>query len=196
MQAIFLKRFVRRQQSFIAIAVVIYAVLWAADRGPEIGATLAYTLPLGNLIILVEDHLGFFYRQKPRLQSWSIYVGLVFLIAILGAAIVNVLRFPFQNDPSQSLWQYLKSGWKIPFTATMIVGVSVELYRRMRERLESRNSELRMNLERAAAEREGYERELQQAREIQQSLLPKLIPQVPGFEIDGTWEPAREVGGD
>jgi len=80
--------------------------------------------------------------------------------------------------------------------ATMIVGVSAELYRRMRDRLESRNRELQTNLDREAAHREHQERELQQAREIQQSLLPKEIPQIPGFEIDGAWEPAREVGGD
>jgi len=67
----------------------------------------------------------------------------------------------------------------------MIVGVSSELYRRMREHLESRNRELQMNLEREATQRERQERELQQAREIQQSLLPKNIPQVDGFEIDG-----------
>jgi sigma-B regulation protein RsbU (phosphoserine phosphatase) len=52
------------------------------------------------------------------------------------------------------------------------------------------------NLEHEAAQREGHERELEQAREIQQSLLPREIPQVPGFEIVGASEPAREVGGD
>ena len=46
------------------------------------------------------------------------------------------------------------------------------------------------------AERELHGQELQQAREIQQSLLPKGIPQVSGFEIEGAWEPASVVGGD
>ena len=192
----YLKRFVRRQQTFIAIAVAIYAALWAADRGPEIGPTLAYTLPLCNLIVLVEDHFGFLYKHRPRLQSWAVYVALVFVVAVLGVGVVNVIRFPFQKDPGQTLWQYLSSGWKFPFMATMIVGVSAELYRRMRERLEARNRELQNNLELEAARRENQEKELGQAREIQQSLLPREIPQVPGFEIDGAWEPAREVGGD
>jgi phosphoserine phosphatase RsbU/P len=78
----------------------------------------------------------------------------------------------------------------------MIVGVSTQLYRRMRERLEIRNRELEQKVELVVAQRERHEQELEQAREIQQSLLPKQIPQVPGFEIDGTWEPARLVGGD
>jgi sigma-B regulation protein RsbU (phosphoserine phosphatase) len=34
------------------------------------------------------------------------------------------------------------------------------------------------------------------AREIQQSLLPKEIPQLPGFEVAGAWQPASTVSGD
>ena len=82
-----LRRFVRQQQSFIAIAVAIYVALWAADREPEIGPTLAYTLPLGNLIVLVQDHLSFLYKHRPRLRSWAIYIVLVFIIAIVGAGL-------------------------------------------------------------------------------------------------------------
>lgn len=37
---------------------------------------------------------------------------------------------------------------------------------------------------------------LARAREIQESLLPKSIPQLPGFEIAAAWRPAREVSGD
>ena len=40
------------------------------------------------------------------------------------------------------------------------------------------------------------EREFQEAREIQQGLLPKVIPQIAGYEISGAWQPARAVGGD
>jgi sigma-B regulation protein RsbU (phosphoserine phosphatase) len=189
-------RFVRRQQNFIAIAVVIYAALWAVDRPATIGSTLAYTLPLCNLIVLVQDHFGFLYRHKRRLQSWITYIVLVVAVAILGVGVVNAIEFPIHKLPGQTLWEFLNSGWKLPFMATMIVGVSSELYRRMREHLESRNRELQTNLEREATQRERQERELQQAREIQQSLLPKKIPQIDGFEIDCAWEPAREVGGD
>jgi phosphoserine phosphatase RsbU/P len=37
---------------------------------------------------------------------------------------------------------------------------------------------------------------LQRAREIQESLLPKEIPQLPGFEVASAWQPARTVSGD
>jgi sigma-B regulation protein RsbU (phosphoserine phosphatase) len=40
------------------------------------------------------------------------------------------------------------------------------------------------------------EREVAEARSIQQGLLPKSIPQQAGYEIAGAWQPAQSVGGD
>ncbi|MGA9770128.1 MAG: SpoIIE family protein phosphatase [Blastocatellia bacterium] len=42
----------------------------------------------------------------------------------------------------------------------------------------------------------GQEQELAEARDIQQGLLPKTIPQARGCEISGAWRPARVVSGD
>ena len=195
-RGIHIRRFARRQQSFVAIAVAIYIGLWAVDRPADLGTTLAYTLPLCNLIALIQDHLASFYRKKSIVQSWATYLGLVLAIAILGVAVVNVIQFPVRKLPGQSLWQFIRSGWKLPFAATMIIGVCTELYRRARERLELRNRELQHAIDQETARRARQEQELEQAREIQQSLMPKEIPQVPGFQIDGVWEPARVVGGD
>jgi len=38
--------------------------------------------------------------------------------------------------------------------------------------------------------------EYEEARQIQQALMPKEIPQIAGLEISGSWRPARIVGGD
>jgi sigma-B regulation protein RsbU (phosphoserine phosphatase) len=66
--------------------------------------------------------------------------------------------------------------------------------------------ELRKAQERAAGESQEHDkiksqfdrqgRELEEARAIQQGFLPKSIPQLAGYEICGTWQPARIVGGD
>lgn len=45
-------------------------------------------------------------------------------------------------------------------------------------------------------EKEKLERELEVAREIQRSLLPRALPQLPGFDFGARMEPARAVGGD
>jgi phosphoserine phosphatase RsbU/P len=46
------------------------------------------------------------------------------------------------------------------------------------------------------AERAALDREAQEARTIQQALLPKSSPYVPGFVVSGRSESARAVGGD
>jgi phosphoserine phosphatase RsbU/P len=46
------------------------------------------------------------------------------------------------------------------------------------------------------AERAALDREAQEARAIQQALLPKSSPYIPGFMISGHSVPARAVGGD
>src|ERR671921_337551 len=50
--------------------------------------------------------------------------------------------------------------------------------------------------QREAQERERIEQELRVARLIQQTLLPKTLPQLPGYDVAAYYQPAREVGGD
>ena len=45
-------------------------------------------------------------------------------------------------------------------------------------------------------EKERLERELEVAREIQQSILPRSVPRLPGFDFGALMIPARAVGGD
>jgi len=47
-----------------------------------------------------------------------------------------------------------------------------------------------------ARERERIAQELKVARLIQQTLLPREVPAVPGWQVTPYYEPAREVGGD
>ncbi|HET9087070.1 MAG TPA: SpoIIE family protein phosphatase [Acidobacteriaceae bacterium] len=45
-------------------------------------------------------------------------------------------------------------------------------------------------------ERERIRTELQQARSVQEMLIPKHTPQIPGFAVESVYLPASEVGGD
>ncbi|HET7480068.1 MAG TPA: GAF domain-containing SpoIIE family protein phosphatase [Rubrobacteraceae bacterium] len=47
-----------------------------------------------------------------------------------------------------------------------------------------------------AQERERIEQELRVARLIQQTLLPKSVPEIEGYQVEAYYQPAREVGGD
>ncbi|HMP75921.1 MAG TPA: SpoIIE family protein phosphatase [Kiritimatiellia bacterium] len=52
------------------------------------------------------------------------------------------------------------------------------------------------NLYTAVAERERVQQEMKWARDIQQTLLPRIMPEIPGYQIHGVSLPASEVGGD
>ena len=47
-----------------------------------------------------------------------------------------------------------------------------------------------------AASRERIEQELRVAQLIQQNFLPRVLPELPGWQLDAYYKPAREVGGD
>jgi sigma-B regulation protein RsbU (phosphoserine phosphatase) len=51
-------------------------------------------------------------------------------------------------------------------------------------------------LQQEAVKSESMERELQLAREIQATFLPEKLPDIPGWDIAASWQPARQVGGD
>lgn len=42
----------------------------------------------------------------------------------------------------------------------------------------------------------SQQRELEQARRVQQVLMPRTTPHVPGYELAGAWEPTGAIGGD
>jgi Stage II sporulation protein E (SpoIIE) len=45
-------------------------------------------------------------------------------------------------------------------------------------------------------ERELWRHELEQAREVQQFLIPEALPTIPGFTVESEYRPAQQVGGD
>lgn len=58
---------------------------------------------------------------------------------------------------------------------------------------------LEIQLSQARAQRRAeriHDEELHQAREIQNSLLPKTLPQIPGYDVAAVNQPLRFVGGD
>jgi phosphoserine phosphatase RsbU/P len=67
-----------------------------------------------------------------------------------------------------------------------------------RERRNARRSAIENNRSQneIASQLQRQGREIEEARAIQLGFLPKEIPQIPGYEIAGAWQPARVVGGD
>jgi serine phosphatase RsbU (regulator of sigma subunit) len=70
-----------------------------------------------------------------------------------------------------------------------------DLERRVAERTEQLKIAMAKQQE-EAQERERIEQELRVARLIQQTLLPKSVPGLAGYDVAAYYRPAREVGGD
>jgi len=70
-----------------------------------------------------------------------------------------------------------------------------DLENRVAERTEQLKSAMARQQE-EAQERQRLEQELHIARLIQQTLLPKSLPELPHYEVAAYYQPAREVGGD
>jgi PAS domain S-box-containing protein len=70
-----------------------------------------------------------------------------------------------------------------------------DLENRVAERTEQLKSAMAKQ-QQEAQERQRIEQELQVARLIQQTLLPKSVPGLPGYDVAAYYQPAREVGGD
>ncbi len=85
-----------------------------------------------------------------------------------------------------------------PWTNTRLLEILKKQIGLGRERRESRRraaEELRAR-EEALLHLQGQEREVAEAKAIQEKLLPREIPQMAGYEIASAWQSAGVVGGD
>jgi phosphoserine phosphatase RsbU/P len=186
------------QLFYAAIAITVYAILWAVGQSPDPLVVLLFSFGLGNLNTIAIDLMRRRIRRLKPLHDWVAFIlaesCLIPFLFVITTAIGFALFDPKRMTPP--FWHYLRSGWKMPVLMAFVFGVAYNLFRRASESMEQRNRELQHAVEQEVAGRELQEQDLERAREIQQSLLPREIAQVPGFEIAAAWEPARVVGGD
>ena len=85
-----------------------------------------------------------------------------------------------------------------PWTNTRLLEILHEQIGLGRERRELRRraAEEARAREEALIHLQEQEREIAEAKAIQEKLLPREIPQMPGYEIATAWQSARLVGGD
>jgi phosphoserine phosphatase RsbU/P len=189
-------RFLRQQGLYVFIAVVVAGIFWAIGQPSNFSTVIVYSLCLGNLTSIPMEALGPLYARRPFPYNWLLYLG--FLLVLIGPiyTITTIIVWFLTPVGPVSLWALLTQGWKFPLLVTLVFSVMAFLYNVTKERLEQRNVELQKSVEQGAAQLEMQDREMERARDIQESLLPKSIPQLPGFEIAAAWHPARAVGGD
>ncbi len=187
--------FFRDQGIYLCLALVVGAIFWAIGQPINPFTVILYSLCIGNFLTPPVQWLHVLY-EKPSPYDWLIFLAVLCVVMFPVYALSTVIVWRFAPPGPQSLGHLLSSGWKMPFLITFVYGVLNFLYGKTRGRLERRNVELQRMVQSGVARLEGHEQDLQRAREIQQSLLPKEIPQLPGIAVATAWRPARTVGGD
>ncbi len=187
--------FFRDQSIYLFVAFVGCAIFWATGQPINPFTVILYSLCIGNFVSPPLQWLHALY-EKPSPYDWLIFLTLLCVLMFPVYVLSSVIVWWLAPPGPQALGHLLLTGWKMPFLITFVYGVMNFLYNKTRSRLEGRNLELQRMVQSGAARLEVHEQELQRAREIQQSLLPKKIPQLPGIAVATAWRPARAVGGD
>jgi hypothetical protein len=196
-----LKTLIHQQELNLGIAVAVYAILWGTSQKADLAPVLIYSFVLGNFVFAFQKLVAPLVNRARFPLSllfclFLIYAAIPIAVALATALVVVVTQH------SVPFLAYLRSGWKFPTVVTLIATVYT-IYVYLTSRLEQRNLDLELArisqealLRTVASERDFALTELERAREVQQGLLPRRLPTVPGFQIASHFEPARVVGGD
>ncbi len=193
----FSRRFLIGQALLVVIAIALFALFSVTNwRYENFAGILFFSLVAGNFTMLAMNRLVPFSSRLRFPYDWLMFLSLLFLVALVSSTLAALLtmavfRFPLASFPSV----FLSLG-RLGVIVILIVGILRHLYSETRAKLEHRNLELQRTVEIGKTQSQLQDQELEKAREIQEGLLPKKIPQLRGFEIAGAWQPARVVGGD
>jgi sigma-B regulation protein RsbU (phosphoserine phosphatase) len=154
-----------------------------------------YTFCIGNLLSIGIPWFGPLYEKRAFPYDLLIFLPVLAVIMVPVFLVTTVIVWLVAPHSSHTLLELLMA-WKFPVVITFIIGIVSFVSQSAKERLERRNVELEQAVESGTAQIAMQEQELERAREIQSSLLPKEIPQLAGYEVAGAWQPAFTVSGD
>ena len=190
-----LVQLLRQQIVYLAISAVLFAVFWALGIPNSPFEILVYTACIGNLLSISLPRFEPLYAKRDFPYDLLIFLPVLAVLTVPVYLITTAIVWLVVPSATQTLSQLMRE-WKFPGVATFVFGIFIYLFHSTKARLERRNVELQQAVEHRGAQIALQQQELERAREIQSSLLPKQIPQIAGFEIAGAWQPARMVSGD
>jgi sigma-B regulation protein RsbU (phosphoserine phosphatase) len=177
--------------AFLALFVVQGNV--RGDIGKTIAAAIVYMVPLLALQAVTEKTLRRWSDASNFPVDWIVYGGAKLVIGLACAAIGSALALLLGIV---SRWQDLYLPNRMVVVVSVIAACLVRLYGTTRSRLEARNRQLEAKVEAEGRTLRMHEQDFERAREIQEALMPKQLPQIRGCRLSAVCQPARTVGGD
>jgi hypothetical protein len=147
----------------------------------------AFILPL-ELVPMILVIYAIVRRQRLDSARW--------LVAIL--ALLSGTWYSFSNIVDQGTrFTHWTLGAKMQNTIFTVFGSSINVQLLLRTLLFLSIVYAVIRYSMAHQKRQtNLEREFQNARELQQILVPETLPEIPGFTLTSAYRPAQEVGGD
>ena len=100
----------------MAIALTVFAILWAVGQQPDVLSALLFVFGLGNLNTIAIDLLRLRLSAAKPAYDWLVFTlaewVLLPIFFLLTTRLGFVLLGPAHMTPP--FWHYVVSGWKMP----------------------------------------------------------------------------------
>jgi len=190
-----LYRVLQVEQILLFIALVLYAVLASLGQKPSLWIMMLAMFSVGNLLLPIAFLIRHVYVPRPFPWNWVLFLPTQIVFGLLCAFASIFLLQATKIDP-EPFWIIFRHLGKFVIVVVLVSNVILYAVEEINKKLRDRNEQLEQTVEKGSMALQQQEEELKRAREIQQMLLPSRLPQLPGAQISGAWQPAREVGGD
>jgi sigma-B regulation protein RsbU (phosphoserine phosphatase) len=174
---------------------VTYAVLAALKVPVSFALIIGIVLGIGNITSPLIAACHRFYENRPFPWNWILFLSIQVALAVASAFAVPAGLLLLRVDRSP-FWVQFRLMSPLVMVVVLATGTVTFAVRQVQRRLQEKNEQLEKQVEKGNVQLQVQEQELDRAREIQRALLPKTLPQLPGIQLAGAWQPARVVGGD
>jgi Stage II sporulation protein E (SpoIIE) len=160
-----------------------------SDRQAELGdAFLTIPLLAVEIIPVILVVFAFLRRQRLDPARWTVAAfaflsAMIYAITNIAAQGVRYTHWPLAQRLNAPLFFVGPSAISPLTLSRTLLFISI-IYAVIRYSLSERTRQA------------GLEQEIQNARELQQVLVPETVPTLPGFTLTSAYCPAQEVGGD
>jgi len=188
------RQWLRTQPIFVFVGALICLTLWALHLPTSYLFVMVNSVCIGNVLSVVMGLACPLYDRLSPPWNWVVYLPLLGAVSTLGILLAAATLY--MGGIGMTYPSLVRMTAPFGMVVSMTVGTVWYAVERIQVRLREKNLQLETALQAETNTVRIQEQELVRARQIQQELLPKVIPQLRGMQVAGAWQPASAVSGD